>query len=78
MSVVMLFHLRWQRITALKPDLLRSNAEVRATLTSDVGKVLSTLHKVEVGGTMNLLTGLRIAHVSMLTIYWVSCTVWPK
>jgi len=44
---------------------LSNNAEVRATLTSDVGKVLSTLHKVEVGGTMNLLTGLRIAHLAL-------------
>ena len=40
-----------------------SNAEIVTTLTSDVGKILTSLHHVQPGGLMNLLTGLRIAHV---------------
>jgi len=40
------------------------SVEVLATLTSDVGRILSKLHRVQPQGTINLLTGIRIAHVS--------------
>jgi hypothetical protein len=40
------------------------SVEVLATLTSDVGRILSKLHRVQPEGTINLLTGIRIAHVS--------------
>lgn len=41
-----------------------SSVEVLATLTSDVGRILSKLHQVQPQGNINLLTGIRIAHVS--------------
>lgn len=40
--------------------------EVLATLTSDVGRILSKLHQVQPNGDINLHTGIRIAHVSVL------------
>lgn len=46
------------------------SVEVLATLTSDVGRILSKLHQVQPNGSMNLLTGIRIAHVSLSTL-WV-------
>ena len=39
------------------------SVEVLATLTSDVGRILSKLHQVQPDGNINLLTGIRIAHV---------------
>lgn len=39
--------------------------EVLATLTSDVGRILSKLHQVQPDGDINLHTGIRIAHVSI-------------
>ncbi|XP_055535170.1 26S proteasome non-ATPase regulatory subunit 4 [Wyeomyia smithii] len=42
---------------------LSNTTEVLATLTSDVGRILSKLHLVNPGGDINLLTGLRIAHL---------------
>ena len=39
--------------------------EVLVTLTSDVGKVLSTLHKVQPKGDVHFLTGVKKAHVSL-------------
>uniref|UniRef100_A0A2P2HY18 26S proteasome non-ATPase regulatory subunit 4 n=2 Tax=Hirondellea gigas TaxID=1518452 RepID=A0A2P2HY18_9CRUS len=44
---------------------LSNNAEIVTTLTSDVGKILTSLHHVQPGGLMNLLTGLRIAHLAL-------------
>ena len=38
--------------------------EVLVTLTTDVGKVLSTLHSVKPKGAINIITGIKIAHVS--------------
>lgn len=43
-----------------------SSVEVLATLTSDVGRILSKLHAVQPNGNINLHTGIRIAHVSSL------------
>lgn len=40
-----------------------STVEVLATLTSDVGRILSKMHLVQPNGNINLLTGVRIAHV---------------
>lgn len=40
--------------------------EVLATLTSDVGRIFSKMHLVQPKGEINLLTGIRIAHVSNL------------
>lgn len=42
---------------------LSNTTEVLATLTSDVGRILSKLHLVNPTGDINLLTGLRIAHL---------------
>lgn len=42
---------------------LSNTTEVLATLTSDVGRILSKLHLVNPNGDINLLTGLRIAHL---------------
>lgn len=39
--------------------------EVLATLTSDVGRILSKMHLVQPKGNINLITGVRIAHVSI-------------
>ncbi|XP_064082829.1 26S proteasome non-ATPase regulatory subunit 4-like [Macrobrachium nipponense] len=45
--------------------LTLANTEVLATLTTDVGKILTSLHKVMPNGTINLLTGIRIAHLAL-------------
>lgn len=45
--------------------LTLANVEVLATLTSDVGRILSKLHQVQPNGNMNLLTGIRIAHLAL-------------
>ncbi|KAK7867161.1 hypothetical protein R5R35_013625 [Gryllus longicercus] len=45
--------------------LTLANVEVLATLTSDVGKILSKLHQVQPKGNINLLTGIRIAHLAL-------------
>lgn len=42
-----------------------SSVEVLATLTSDVGRILSKLHAVQPNGNINLHTGIRIAHVGV-------------
>ncbi|XP_052871905.1 26S proteasome non-ATPase regulatory subunit 4 [Anopheles cruzii] len=42
---------------------LSNTTEVLATLTSDVGRILSKLHLVNPDGNINLMTGLRIAHL---------------
>lgn len=42
---------------------LSNTTEVLATLTSDVTRVMSKLHLVNPAGNINLLTGLRIAHL---------------
>lgn len=38
--------------------------EVLVTLTSDVGKILASLHRVQSKGEINFLTAVKIAHVS--------------
>lgn len=48
------------------PILFLFSVEVLATLTSDVGRILSKLHKVQPNGNLCLITGIRIAHVSYL------------
>ncbi|XP_069689944.1 26S proteasome non-ATPase regulatory subunit 4 isoform X1 [Periplaneta americana] len=45
--------------------LTLANVEVLATLTSDVGRILSKLHQVQPQGNINLLTGIRIAHLAL-------------
>jgi hypothetical protein len=35
-----------------------------ATLTQDLGKILTSMHDVKVGGKINILDGLQIAQVS--------------
>nr|CAD7571978.1 unnamed protein product [Timema californicum] len=45
--------------------LTLANVEVLATLTSDVGRILSKLHQVEPNGNINLVTGIRIAHLAL-------------
>lgn len=43
--------------------LLCFSASVLATLTADVGRILSKLHQVQPNGDINFSTGIRIAHV---------------
>ncbi|KAB0802850.1 hypothetical protein PPYR_05036 [Photinus pyralis] len=45
--------------------LTLANVEVLATLTSDVGRILSKLHAVLPEGNINLHTGIRIAHLAL-------------
>lgn len=45
--------------------LTLANVEVLATLTSDVGRILSKLHQVQPYGNINLHTGIRIAHLAL-------------
>ncbi|CAK1546980.1 unnamed protein product [Leptosia nina] len=45
--------------------LTLANVEVLATLTSDVGRILSKLHRVQPNGNINILTGIRIAHLAL-------------
>ncbi|KAF2885109.1 hypothetical protein ILUMI_21043 [Ignelater luminosus] len=45
--------------------LTLANVEVLATLTSDVGRILSKLHSVQPQGNINLHTGIRIAHLAL-------------
>ncbi|CAG5090813.1 Similar to Rpn10: 26S proteasome non-ATPase regulatory subunit 4 (Drosophila melanogaster) [Cotesia congregata] len=42
-----------------------ANVEVLATLTSDVGRILSKLHQVQPNGNLNIITGIRIAHLAL-------------
>lgn len=39
------------------------SVRVLATLTADVGRILSKLHQVQPNGVINFPTGIRIAHV---------------
>ena len=41
------------------------STKVLATLTTDAGRILSKLHQVQPEGSINLLTGVRIAHVNL-------------
>lgn len=45
--------------------LTLANVEVLATLTSDVGRIMSKLHRIQPNGNINLLTGIRIAHLAL-------------
>ncbi|KAJ8968925.1 hypothetical protein NQ314_002017 [Rhamnusium bicolor] len=45
--------------------LTLAKVEVLATLTSDVGRILSKLHQVQPDGEINLHTGIRIAHLAL-------------
>jgi len=42
-----------------------ASLEVLVTLTTDVGRILSKLHNIQPGGTANLSTGIRIAHLAL-------------
>ncbi|KAM7313192.1 26S proteasome non-ATPase regulatory subunit 4 isoform X4 [Ixodes scapularis] len=43
--------------------LTLASSEVLATLTTDVGRLLSKLHQVQPKGDTNLLTAIRVAHL---------------
>ncbi|XP_065353374.1 26S proteasome non-ATPase regulatory subunit 4 [Cloeon dipterum] len=45
--------------------LTMANVEVLATLTTDVGRIMSKLHQVQPNGNISLLTGIRIAHLAL-------------
>jgi len=45
--------------------LTLANARVLATLTADVGRILSKLHQVQPNGDINFSTGIRIAHLAL-------------
>ena len=45
--------------------LTLANTQVLATLTTDAGRILSKLHQVQPEGAINLLTGVRIAHLAL-------------
>lgn len=57
----------------LNYKLFISSVEVLATLTSDVGRILSKMHLVQPKGDINIVTGIRIAHVS--SVCCVLCKV---
>ncbi|XP_039965553.1 26S proteasome non-ATPase regulatory subunit 4 [Bactrocera neohumeralis] len=42
---------------------ISNTVEVLATLTSDVGRIFSKMHLIQPKGEINLLTGIRIAHL---------------
>jgi len=42
---------------------LANTVEVLATLTGDVGRIMSKMHLVQPNGNVNLVTGIRIAHL---------------
>jgi hypothetical protein len=44
-----------------------STVEVLVTLTGDVGRVMSKMHLVQPKGQVNLVTGIRIAHVNIVS-----------
>ncbi|XP_054720249.1 26S proteasome non-ATPase regulatory subunit 4-like [Uloborus diversus] len=45
--------------------LTLAKPEVLATLTTDVGRILSKLHQMQPKGYINLCTGIRIAHLAL-------------
>lgn len=44
---------------------MADNPQVLTTLTTDVGRILSKLHSVEPIGEINLMTGIRVAHLAL-------------
>lgn len=42
---------------------MANTVEVLVTLTSDVGRIMSKMHLVQPNGNINLVTGIRIAHL---------------
>lgn len=48
------------------------SVRVLATLTADVGRILSKLHQVQPNGVINFPTGIRIAHV-IYNYYYLKC-----
>ncbi|CAG2108336.1 unnamed protein product, partial [Medioppia subpectinata] len=44
---------------------MSSTPQVLTTLTTDVGRILSKLHAVEPMGEINLMTGIRVAHLAL-------------
>ncbi|CAI6376713.1 unnamed protein product [Macrosiphum euphorbiae] len=45
--------------------LTLSNVRVLATLTADVGRILSKLQQVKLNGIMDFLTGIKVAHLAL-------------
>ncbi|XP_074593478.1 regulatory particle non-ATPase 10 [Brevipalpus obovatus] len=41
------------------------NAQVLTALTADVNRILSKLHQVQPSGDLNLVTGIRVAHLAL-------------
>ncbi|XP_012684632.1 26S proteasome non-ATPase regulatory subunit 4-like [Clupea harengus] len=44
---------------------LANNCEVLTTLTADAGRILSKLHAVQLRGTINFTTGIRVAQLAL-------------
>lgn len=44
---------------------LSNNPQVLATMTMDVGRILSKLHQVQPEGYINFMTGIKIAHLAL-------------
>lgn len=44
---------------------LSDNPEVLATMTMEVGKILTKLHQIEPKGFLNFMTGIKIAHLAL-------------
>lgn len=42
-----------------------TNAKVLNTLTSDAGRILATLHRVQPAGELNFMTGIKVAHLAL-------------
>lgn len=43
----------------------KSGPEVHVTLTADIGKILSAIHKVKISGSVNVSTGVQIAQLAL-------------
>lgn len=44
---------------------VNDSVKVLVTMTSEVERILATLHQVHPEGSLNFLTGIKVAHVSI-------------
>ncbi|CAG0881215.1 unnamed protein product [Cyprideis torosa] len=65
-AVNLLFHSKTRQNPENNVGLITlAQPKVLTTLTSDPGKIMAKLHSVQPGGTVNLVTGIRIAHLAL-------------
>lgn len=66
----LLYTLCYEYLQKKKMCISAFSVRVLATLTADVGRILSKLHQVQPNGNINFSTGIRIAHVIYNYIYY--------